>query len=525
MCQAVHGVLLQIECQVSRGYSGLQLIGHTTEVCRQGLDRAKTALESAGRLIPNKKIVINIAPAELKKDGSQLDLAMAIAVAIQINNQEPKINLKKWLFTAELGLGGELKPVSSLVPYLSLLLANQFEGIVIASEGIKEMAWLWGNLPKPCDKIKIVALPHLSSVLQFVYSGRIMEDGLDLSAKSSHFQGMTHAVDEINFDDMILTPDMKNLAMTVAAGRHSLFLTGSPGAGKSMFASRLMSILPDMSPGEHWEALAIHSRRDFSADKRVVSGRPPFRCPHHQASAAAIIGGAKFPGEISLAHGGILFLDEFPEFRRDIVEGLREPLETKEVRVARADARVGWHANMILVAAANNCPCGWLGSTKNTCRCPMTKIQAYKRKISGPILDRIDLHFNMPETQNSGQSMFASLSSLPGQTKTLSRIVEKARAFAMSRNRQFGRQLNDELSADELIPASKLGEAEFLKLIEPYAERSLTRRSLIRALRVARTLADLRSDDQLQPRDLAQAWSWQKEAVSQGRGDEAYGFG
>ena len=186
-----------------------------------------------------------------------------------------------------------------------------------------------------------------------------------------------------NFDDMVLAPELEQAAIVMCAGLHSLMLYGTPGTGKSMFASRLTSIMPKMEQRDHMEALKIASSCRDQLPQELLAGRPPSRSPHHQASAAAILGTSDIPGELSLAHGGLLFMDEFPEFRRDIIEALREPLETGEVQVSRAKKKVLWKARICLVAAANNCPCGWYGSQKRKCRCPQTKIAAYRRRVSG----------------------------------------------------------------------------------------------------------------------------------------------
>ncbi len=524
MCQALHAEVLTLESSSSRGFAGLHLIGNVSEVCRNGLERAKTALESIGFALPNRKIVINIAPAELKKDGSHLDLAMALSLLMECKTEPPAIDLRRWLFIGELSLSGEVRPVKSIVTYLSTALQGGYDGIVMSKESLSDLHYIWQRMSNGPRKIRLIGLSHLESVSRFVWQGKAEESHNELLSKDSAYSKLEGFQLKPNFDDMVLSQELIKLAVTVCAGNHSLFLTGSPGAGKSMFAARLTSIMPDLEEEEHWQSLAIHSSHQLRADPHLIVGRPPFRSPHHQASAAAVLGTAKSPGELPLAHGGILFLDEFPEFRRDIIEGLREPLELSEVRIARAGGKTKWNAKVTLIAAANNCPCGWLGSQKKLCNCPTSKIQAYKRKISGPILDRIDLHFNMPEARQVEKAIFGHAADLQGQTLHLAEKVKKVRAFGASRNRKFNKRLNHELNATDLMPASGLDERQFLALIEPYTKVATSKRSLIRSIRVARTIADIEDCHQLKKHHLQQAWLWQKESAAKMRGDEAYGI-
>ena len=258
----------------------------------------------------------------------------------------------------------------------------------------------------------------------------------------------------------------------------------------------------------------------------LLAGRPPYRAPHHQASAAALIGGAETPGELALAHGGVLFLDELPEYRRDLLEALREPLEVGEVRVSRAKRKVVWKAGVVLVAACNNCPCGWAGSARRECRCGGNRLVAYQQRLSGPILDRIDLHINVPEQRAESAAVFVDLDQGQAgkQTERLQRIVQQARDIALQRNCQFGVEFNRDLPPQTLIAASGLQHGEFASLVNSLIPRSASNRAVVRCLRVARTLADLRSQAVLERTDIEQAWSWQAEPAARERGEMAHGL-
>jgi magnesium chelatase family protein len=284
-----------------------------------------------------------------------------------------------------------------------------------------------------------------------------------------------------------------------------------------------------MEQQHHLEALKIHSSHVQSLPPDLLAGVPPFRAPHHQASAAAVMGLPDTPGELSLAHGGILFLDEFPEFRRDLIEALREPLETGRVSISRARRKIVWNCEITLIAACNSCPCGWLGSKRRKCVCPTPKILAYRRRLSGPILDRIDLHVNMMEDMQSRSDLFLQLQGMKdskhlSQTEDLGEQVFRARQFARERNRAFGLCYNRDLQADHLIAASGLASSTFQALVDTVIPSSSGKRSVIRSLRVARTLADLDERAAIEKEDLQQACKWLADACAKERGDKAYGL-
>ena len=334
-----------------------------------------------------------------------------------------------------------------------------------------------------------------------------------------------HAAVACNFNDMILDANLYRAALCLAIGRHSLIMNGPPGTGKSMFAMRLPSILPPLESQEHLQALRISSAHTVNVDESLLAGQPPFRAPHHSASAQGVLGTAERPGDIALAHGGVLFLDEFPEFRRDIIESLREPLETGEINISRAKHKVRWCAKLILIAAANNCPCGFWGSSKKKCTCPLTRVIAYRRRLSGPIMDRIDMHVNVPENKHDAALLFDLIEQgCEDQTAKMQARVLQCLAFSKKRNNVLGLRFNNTIPARQLLTVSGLSAKQFRKLLEASYLQKLSKRALIKTLRVARTLADIELQEKISEQHLRDAYSWQAESAALERGDFAIGL-
>ncbi|MBM4252623.1 MAG: ATP-binding protein [Deltaproteobacteria bacterium] len=512
VCDAAATNLMRVESGFTRGFAGMQLLGNTSDVCRSGKERARVALEGLGLWIPPQRVVINLTPADLKTDGSHFDLPIAVSLALLIGEAPPAIKPDEWLFAAELGLAGELRPVKGAVSFAVAAMAKGLRGIVVASDNAQEISVM--TRLAPSASLQVLGFRDLRAVLSWMF-GRGSTTTFTTNYPSLDAGQLP------NFDDMILSPAMELAAITACAGMHSLLLRGVPGTGKSMLASRLASILPDLEPSERIETLRVHSMVSERLQPALLAGRPPYRAPHHQASAAALIGSADQPGELALAHGGVLFLDELPEFRRDLLEALREPLELGAVCVARSKHRVVWQTAVVLAAACNNCPCGWYGSSRRECHCSQTKIAAYRQRLSGPLLDRIDLHINVPETQANSADLLLGLSHrLPGSvTARMRTAVSRARQRAYERNRAFGCCVNRDLPATTLLEASGLAATDFAGVVNDVIPSSASNRSVMRCLRVARTLADIHDRETLSESDLVQAWRWQAEAAAHERGE------
>ncbi len=510
--------LIRIESGLLRGFSGMQIIGNASETCKDGKERARSALEALGIRLPQQRLMISFIPADLKKDGSQFDLAIAVSLAVLLQNQEKVIDTSKWVFVGELGINGQLRPVRGIIAHALAAIQHGADGIVVAEGNLRDVSRLVGvtaNLNS--SGLGIMSFSHLSEVLEWIFTGNYVNRNSEESAYSQ----APEEEKTPDFDDMVLDPKLKTAVLAAAVGMHSMLVRGSPGTGKSMLAARIPSILPALSPADHVTAMRIHSSCSERLPSNLFAARPPVRSPHHQASAASVLGSGEYPGEISLAHGGVLFLDELPEFRRDLLEALREPLETGEVRVTRAKNRMTWNARVMLVAACNNCPCGWRGSPRKKCFCHEAKVLAYRQRLSGPILDRIDIHFNMPEDMDSAARIFLELEHAPEEsvTKQMAKDVAVAREFALVRNKRFSVEYNRDLKASDMIKASGLDTAGFAALVSGVVPVQASNRSVLRSLRVARSIADLRSDPKLSVSDLKLSWSLQADPAARARGE------
>jgi magnesium chelatase family protein len=512
------GGLVKVEACFARGFAGLQVLGHLSETCRGGRERAKVALEKLGLMFPPQRIMVSVAPADLRVEGTHLDLALAVSLALLVSGRRPRVNPERWLFAAELALDGTVRPVRGVVSMAMEAIAAGAEGVVVASENHAELKVL--GAMGALEGLRCVGAGSLAEVLAWLFAdGAVPEEAREKEAShQDRLQDESQARQGWrDFDDMTLSPELERVALAAATGGHNLLMRGSPGTGKSMLASRLPSILPLMPRHVHIECMRVHSLSRESLPRTLLAGLPPFRAPHHQASAAALLGAGDSPGEMSLAHGGILFLDELPEFRRDLLEALREPLETGEIRVSRARHKLNWPAEFILVAAANNCPCGWFGSKRQRCRCPTPRLLAYWHRLSGPLLDRIDIHCNMPES--TPPRLLLGGASRSSQTRRLADCVAEARARAARRNGAIGVRLNREIPPKDLAVMTGLSTDSLEQILAVTLPSTVSMRASVRMIRVARSLADLEAREKISSDDLAVAWTWQAEASAKERGE------
>ena len=519
VCDGMNGLVVTIESQFVRGFSGLQMIGNISESLRDSKERARTALEGLGVHVPPKKLIMSITPADVKKSGDQFDLGIAVNLLLLNREDKAQIDTARYVYVAELSLAGVLKPVRGVISYAIAAVAEGFTGLVVAQENLADLAVLRELNNERFADLDICAFEHLLEVRAWLYG-----EGETLSIASSAGREKFLPV-ACNFNDMILDANLYRAALCLAVGRHSLIMSGPPGTGKSMFAVRLPSILPPLESKEHLQALRISSAHTVNVDDKLLAGQPPFRAPHHSASAQGVLGTAERPGDIALAHGGVLFLDEFPEFRRDIIESLREPLETGEINISRAKNKVRWCAKLILIAAANNCPCGFWGSSKKKCTCSLTRVIAYRRRLSGPIMDRIDIHLNVPENKHDTTLLFDLIEhGREDQTVKMQERVLKCLAFSKKRNNALGLRFNNTIPARQLLTVSGLPSEKFRQLLTASYLQKLSKRALLKTMRVARTLADIELQEQMSEEHVRSAYSWQAEAAAQERGDFAIGL-
>ncbi|OAU96034.1 YifB family Mg chelatase-like AAA ATPase [Moraxella catarrhalis] len=483
-----------VEVHLSQGLPALTIVGLPEASVRESKDRVRSALINSGYEFPNRRLTINLAPADLPKDGARLDLPIAMGILAASGQIDDKV-LADFEFVGELALNGELRPVSG-----ALAIARTIKS---ARHDDKSRTLIMPSM-NACEAVKVgdmtvLAADHLVAVCRHldVVSGisQNQADILPSATLPDQPQVTQYAYD---LADVKGQHHARRALEIAAAGGHSILFTGSPGSGKTLMASRLPSILPPLTEAEALEVASIYS----IAGAEYAFGERPFRAIHHTISATALVGGGSKPkpGEISLAHKGAIFLDEIPEFDRKTLETLRQPIESKQITISRANAQVSFPADFQLIAAMNPCPCGYHGDTTNRCRCRPEQIKKYQDKLSGPLLDRIDLHITVPALP------IEDLQSAPkgeSSDEVRQRVVA-ARDMAVARQGKA----NYELTASELDQVAILGQKEQQMLKMAQSKLNLSARSYHRILRVARTIADLAASEHIKTAHVAEALSY-----------------
>lgn len=480
----VEAFLVEVEVDISYGLPGFSLVGLPDGAVKESKERLRAAIKNGGYDFPTQKITVNLAPADVKKEGTGFDLPIAAALlaATGVLSQE---SLRGLLLIGELSLDGQLKPARGILP---IALKAQKEGF---SLGVP-----WENAAEAAlvKDLQIIPARSLSEMVEII-SGRKSIEKIPFSelGEETFLEDLT---------DICGQEHAKRALEIAAAGGHNLLFIGPPGSGKTMLARRLPTILPPMSYEEALETSRIYSVAGLLTRDRPLLKKRPFRAPHHSISDAGLIGGGSNPrpGEVSLAHNGVLFLDELPEFRRNVLEALRQPLEEGLVTIARSAITVTYPARFCLIAAMNPCKCGYFGDRSRPCQCSPQEVRRYRNKISGPLLDRIDLHVEVPTVkyQELGGKRRGETSA------TIRRRVEAARTKQLAR---FGtpKRLNAHLTSAEITRYCYLN-SEGRRLLEKACERlRLSARAYHRILKVARTIADLEGTDQIQIPHLLEA--------------------
>lgn len=484
----IEAPLVTVEVHVANGLPAMNIVGLPEAAVKESKDRVRGALLNSRFEFPAQRITVNLAPADLPKEGGRFDLAIALGI-LAASGQVPADQLSQYECIGELSLGGELRPVNGVLP-VAIQIKTQRRKLILPKENVAEAALI--------KDVELIPAAHLLEICAHL-AGRQL-----IRAEYAH-PAPEKAEFDLDFADVHGQLHVKRAFEIAAAGAHNLLMLGPPGTGKSMLAARMPTILPPLTEQQAQETAAIASISDQGFN--VASWlRPPFRAPHHTASAAALVGGGSNPkpGEISLAHNGTLFLDELPEFDRKVLEVLREPLETGRITISRANRQADFPARFQLIAAMNPCPCGFLGDPSGRCHCTSEQILRYRARVSGPLLDRIDMHLEVPRIPHEvlrkgspeGEETSASIRSR----------VTAARNLAMARSGKA----NSALTAKEVKQICHLPEAGH-KLLEQAMEKfGLSHRAYHRILKLARTIADLARSNSIEVTHLSEAIAYRK---------------